>query len=183
LVALDTCQWFTVTCDQTRYIAIDHGVDTDSIVDVKYGADDRLLKPLKFGVVGRVYETGRKGEHLAAALRKDGYNVVSWGKGWPVPEMFPGSRWETLPDFYREIDYLIVTSLNEGGPVPVIDAIAAGVPVIAPDVGWCWSYPVIPYEVGDLDSLRHVLSKLSNPPTWQGWIDDHIELFRRVRES
>ncbi len=40
-----------------------------------------------------------------------------------------------MPSVYAEIDLLLLTSLNEGTPVAIIEALAAGVPVLATDVG------------------------------------------------
>jgi glycosyltransferase involved in cell wall biosynthesis len=46
------------------------------------------------------------------------------------------SGWRNdLPDLYRSIDVLVLTSLNEGTPVAVIEAMAAALPVVATDVG------------------------------------------------
>lgn len=182
LKTIEQCDWLTVTCELTRQIAIEHGARPERIAGVRYGCDERLSRKIVFGVVGRVYPTGRKGEHLAVALRRMGHTVVAWGKDWPldVPELFPGSPWDTLPEFYDQIDYLIVTSQNEGGPVPVIDAITAGVPVIAPDVGWCWEFPVIRYEVGSLSSLVEVITRLTTPPKWSAWVRDHQKLFEKA---
>jgi glycosyltransferase involved in cell wall biosynthesis len=40
-----------------------------------------------------------------------------------------------LPSLYADLDILALTSNNEGTPVAVIEAMAAGVPVVATDVG------------------------------------------------
>jgi hypothetical protein len=64
--------------------------------------------------------------------------------------------------------------------MPLVDAIAHGVPVIAPDVGWAWEYPVIRYTRGDWDSLQSVLSGLTQAPTWDGWAEGHRALFTRL---
>ena len=41
-----------------------------------------------------------------------------------------------LPSLYSELDYLAVPSPIEGGPVPLLEALASGCPVIAPtDIG------------------------------------------------
>lgn len=66
-----------------------------------------------------------------------------------------------MPRFYRSIDYLLILSENEGGPMPVPECIASGTPVIAPDVGWCWEYPVIRYS--SLEDLCEIICKLTTP--------------------
>lgn len=130
-----------------------------------------LEKKVTFGVVGRTYKSGRKGEHVIEELART-YNIIALGEGWPCKNV-------NVPreTFYKMIDYLIVPSLNEGGPIPVLDAIAMGVPVISGDVGWAWDYPVIRFEKGNVESLREVLHKLSYPRSWGDWRNDHQKLF------
>lgn len=70
-------------------------------------------------------------------------------------------KFEQLPDWYKSIDYLVVLSELEGGPMPVLEALSMGKPVIAPDVGWCWEYPVIKYT--GLDELISLVKKLIVP--------------------
>ena len=134
-----------------------------------------------FGIAGRTYPSGRKGEKMVLQMVEAGYKVVFCEEVWDLVKEHPnvlqpprsGSPW-----FWEIIDSLVVPSLNEGGPVPVLDALAARVPVIAPNVGFCWDYPVIHYERGDWNSLNDVLSKLAKPRTWDDWRADHERLFR-----
>jgi glycosyltransferase involved in cell wall biosynthesis len=42
---------------------------------------------------------------------------------------------QDMPSIYRALDVVALTSLNEGTPVTLIEAMASGVPVVATDVG------------------------------------------------
>ena len=88
--------------------------------------------------------------------------------GWTSCGAIPGVEvrttggkvaWEDLPAWYDGLDYLAVISENEGGPKPVVEALARGVPVIAPDVGYCWEFPVIRYDTKEelLDIVRRLV--------------------------
>jgi glycosyltransferase involved in cell wall biosynthesis len=151
---------------------------------------DAPPRPIVFGVIGRTYNDGRKGEALVARAVADGFLFVACGVGvgrarraraltrgqWPCSTPYTIA---TRDAFYSAIDYLVVTSTVEGGPVPLLEAIARGVPVIAPPtVGWCGEFPTIPYDVGSYDSLRSVLYRLTNPPTWEEWADAHAARFK-----
>ncbi len=144
-------------------------------------------RPAIFGVVGRAYSNGRKGPEFVAAAVEAGFSFVACAPKEKIRATARG-QWHcpithTTQDreaFYHSIDYLVVTSLEEGGPIPVLEAIARKVPVIAPDVGFCWEFPCYHFERGSWESLRSVLEGLTRPPTWQGWIDAHAALFKRL---
>jgi hypothetical protein len=68
---------------------------------------------------------------------------------------------KAMPDFYHGIDYLVIVSNNEGGPMPVVEALACGTPVIAPNVGWAWDYPVLHYE--DFYDLTRIIEGMLFP--------------------
>jgi hypothetical protein len=145
---------------------------------------DPPKRPIIFGVCGRVYGKGRKGAWLVEQAVANGFHFQACSeiqkrkdKTPPCPVTHTIGR---RSRFYQEIDYLVVTSTDEGGPMPVLEAIAHGVPVIAPDVGFCWEFPVIKYQRGDWGSLRSVLERLAQPPTWGAWVEGHRRLFARL---
>ncbi|PAF09034.1 hypothetical protein CHH65_13465 [Shouchella clausii] len=43
---------------------------------------------------------------------------------------------EKMPSFYNKLDLLLITSSNEGGPAPAMEAYASGVPVLSTNVGY-----------------------------------------------
>jgi glycosyltransferase involved in cell wall biosynthesis len=82
--------------------------------------------------------------------------------------LFTGWR-RDLPRVYADLDVVVLTSINEGTPVSLIEAMAAGVPVVAtavggvPDVvaGGETGYLV---EAGDAEGLAEAIIKLLRHP-------------------
>jgi hypothetical protein len=132
-------------------------------------------RPPVFGVAGRTYADGRKGEFLVLRMMAAGYDVRAWGSGWPCPTV--SDQLTNLPAFYRSLDYYVDTSSDEGGCVPALEAIAMGVPVISHTVGV--EHPVIPYERHNWDSLAAVLRRLTTPRTYDDWAREHAAYFAR----
>lgn len=169
----------------------DRGID--NVVTISPGIDLDLFKPIvKIGVVGRTYATGRKGEALVEAMLDiDGLEWHFTGHGWPRParDVPP----EAMPAFYNEMDYILVPSLYEGGPMAVAEAVACGTPVIAPPIGWVGAFPHREYKTGDPADLRRVLEEVvaerytDRPPlalrSWAGWAEAHDQLFRRLLQE
>jgi glycosyltransferase involved in cell wall biosynthesis len=145
---------------------------------------DPPARPIVFDVCARSVEgrgpKSRKGLDLVAEAVRAKFTFV--GCSPDPPEVWPcpiTHRIEDRAAFYRSIDYLVVTSRDEGGPMVVPEAIAHGVPVIAPDVGWCWEFPVIRYE-RNWPALKAVLAGLARVPTWPAWAEAHRTLFAEL---
>lgn len=144
-------------------------------------------RDIVFGVCARIVEgrnvKPRKGVNLVDEAVRAGYTFRACSpnhpRAWPCP-VSHGS--DDRDAFYASIDFLVVTSIEEGGPMPVVEAIARGVPVIAPDVGWSWEFPVIRYDVGSWPSLRSVLEGLTRPPSWKAWADEHRQIFEGIEQ-
>jgi len=146
------------------------------VVTIRPGTDP-VARSVTFGVCGRMTgKGGRKGPELIKSAVKAGFFFVACSDS-PAPCLVTHPIAERSA-FYLSIDYLVVTSTNEGGPMPLLEAIAHGVPVIAPPtVGWCGEFPIIPYQAGSWPALCEVLVQLSKPPTWEAWRMEHQQLF------
>jgi len=87
--------------------------------------------------------------------------------------------WLDMPGYYDGLDYLVVISENEGGPKPVVEALARGVPVIAPDVGYCWDFPVLRYRTKD--GLLDIVRRLAVPrDAWAATAQHVMETHREL---
>ena len=109
------------------------------------------------GISGRSYKSGRKRMEWIKDLRAiPGVEVRTTDSKLP---------WKHMPRFYDGLDYLVVIADNEGGPVTVLEALARGVPVIAPNVGYCWEFSVLRYRTKD--ELLNIVEGLVIPR--DGW--------------
>jgi glycosyltransferase involved in cell wall biosynthesis len=177
-------------CHARLYESVLRQAGIESVTTISPGVDHKLFRPkLRIGVVGRTYHTGRKGEHLVASVMD--IPEIEWcftGGGWPAPALdLPPER---MPDLYRALDYVLVPSLYEGGPMCVAEALACGTPVIAPPIGWVPDFPHYAFRAGDAADLRRVLLELVEAKrrlrastlghTWDAWAEGHDRLFRAL---
>jgi hypothetical protein len=109
-------------------------------------AESPKRKRAVVGFSGYTYRNHRKGDDLVnGVVRSKIGQTVEWtasGRGWPVETR--RYNWKDMPQFYQGLDVLVCPSRVEGGPMPVLEALACGVRV------------VIPQHVGILDELPAV---------------------------
>jgi hypothetical protein len=124
------------------------------------------------GLSGYTYTNHRKGEDLVRGmLASTVASRVEWrasGRGWPVPTK--RHSWAEMPEFYQGLDVLVCPSRVEGGPMPVLEALACGVSVVIPrGVGILDELPNVSgihrYDRGDLPSLLAALEAAAFPET------------------
>ena len=191
-------QWYWEVADQVDhrvcmsqpYVDLFHERGYGDVSLISPGVDhDRFTPRLRIGVVGRTYPKGRKGEDLVRQVMD--IPDIDWhftGRGWPGQARFVPEN--SLPDFYRSMDYILVPSHYEGGPMCVLEALACGKQIIGPPVGWIPEYPHIEFEKGNAEDLRRVLLQLLEERktlaasvasvSWDEWSRRHDELFRRL---
>lgn len=129
--------------------------------------DIRERKPnqkFTLGVSGYVdRNSGRKGERLVAQLASEldeRFEIIASGEGWPV--RCANRSYEGLPSFYNSLDVYLCTSLVEANPMPPLEALACGIPVIIPvGVGMLDELPdmrgLFRYKAGDAVDLKRAV--------------------------
>jgi hypothetical protein len=158
------------------------------------------FKKIKLGISGRPYEyTNRKRQDLLIKLSTDlNSNIFQF--------VFSNHHWDAVVKemqknnadcivvsnkFWKTIDYWLSTAEIEGGPMDVINAFYAGIPVISRSIGYFDDMKTKEdYVFNDyVDLLYHLkqiennkLDKLSNTSdyTWDNFRDWHARLFKEI---
>jgi len=78
--------------------------------------------------------------------------------------------YEDMQLFYDHCDLLLCTSLSEGGPLPVFEAIACGVPVISTDVGLVKDMDTV-WKFSTVDEALALINRLKDPEQRAAYCD------------
>lgn len=139
---------------------------------VQIGLDDSYYKKdLKIGVIGRQYSNGRKRFDMVNAIADiPGVNIYfTEGK---IPD-------EAMPDFYDEMDVILVTSSLEAGPMCIKEATARRKPILTTAVGWAFEYPCMIYD--SPEHLRLLVTKyMETPSDWEKGANQIISIANRL---
>src|SRR5260370_24073840 len=128
--------------------------DVQKVTCITMGYDSFRYRPrLVLGVVG-LLDHPRKGRHLVDAVRT-----------LPFVEVLTSERPMSLkqwPDFYQRLDYVLIPATVEGGPMCLLEGLAMGKPVIAPEgVGMVPEFGESPhirrYPAGDGQALERLV--------------------------
>lgn len=179
-------------CMSEKYAKLLRENGVSNAVSVGFAVDlDGFFPILRVGVVGRAYShTKRKGEDLIADLELPaGIKLVFSGEGWPRPSQRVTDS--GMAEFYSTLDYLLVPSRIEGGPAPLLESLACGVPVIAPsDIGFVSEFPHVSYTAGSKKSIEDTLVRLYDEKCQQrtsvkdmGWEHFAARLFSAIDEA
>lgn len=159
--------------------------------------------PPVVGVSGFVdRRSGRKGEHLLARLAGSALggqiSLIGSGRGWPVPTHRRSVI--ELPAFYQSLDVYLCTATVEGIPMPPLEALACGIPIVIPiGVGMLDELPDLPglyrYPAGDYAAMEAAVRRAcfepddwdperlraaTEPYTVENWIGDHRKAFEEL---
>lgn len=149
------------------------------------GIDKCFKSKLVLGFAGRFYPCGRKGENLLDKIKQLDFVDLKITNG--------NLTRKQMPNFYNAVDYVIVTSSLEGGPMCILEAASMGKKTICPlDVGFASSFTdvIIPYKKSNWKSLKQVLWQLYNDKTeirsrvskftWHNWAKEHNIIFESL---
>lgn len=124
---------------------------------------------IRIGMVANAYEKRKCARVFLAACSslaaRYSIQVVVAGRGWKrLLAEFPSLNIEIIPEgsdrqalaaFYISLDLYVCTSTLEGGPLPVVEALSFGVPIVSTDVGQVRNW------VNAIDSNSKILSSAS----------------------
>ncbi|MDD3926708.1 MAG: glycosyltransferase [bacterium] len=140
------CDWCFAQSDYTMSL-----LPANKSSKLKIGIGDQFYKKeIVIGISGRPYSSKRKRFEWVKELEKIAGIRIMW-----TNSRLP---YDELADFYKAVDYFLVTSEVEGGPMCIKEAIAMGKPVITTKVGWYNEFPVLTYD--NLYELKNIVRKL-----------------------
>lgn len=131
----------------------------------------RSVRPV-VGLSSYPSKNNRKGEDIVeAVMRSPIGGRVSWSfsgkpssrRAIPPRQNRAHYEWKSMPAFYQSLDVLLCPSRVEGGPMPVLEALACGIPVVVPrGVGIVDELPfdvagIYRYKKGNVGSLVEAL--------------------------
>jgi glycosyltransferase involved in cell wall biosynthesis len=145
---------------------------------------DRFTPKLRLGFIGRRYATGRKGDALLKAVAKLPYVELRCTDGKLTDA--------EIPEFYSNIDYVLITSSIEGGPLCFQEGLACGKPILSTDVGMVSEFrgaPGVDIFADEKELLALLEAKLSERNRLRAsierfsvdyWVAEHDKLFWRL---
>jgi len=181
-------------CQNQKYAALLAQSGVEGVEVITPGVDLSIFKPkLRLGWVGRTYWSGRKNEHFLKRLEELDWIDLRYKadpQHWSVIGEQEGER---LAEFYRDLDYVLITSNAEGGPMSVIEGMACGIPVIMPEgVGLSGHFEqgIVTFEKNNFDALMALLQRLWEDKkrlsdqvrdySMETWAEKNDRLFRRL---
>jgi len=166
-----------------------------------------FLRKITIGIFQRGVHKDKGNEfmfNLPDFIDLKNFAFVFVGKGWDnvvnkysrmgiETDYYPAERYDFYPMLYEGIEYLLIPSLKEGGPMCLLEALAMGIPVIASKVGMVEDFGVeYTFEPGNYLELAEILTKIEEERikrrkkvealTWENHVKQLIKVFEKVLE-
>ena len=136
----------------------------------------KLKKPV-IGIVQRGLHEGKGYNFMLDLVNYEILRKFIWifvGTGWDnvvcklkdndvSVHYHTNETYNTYYSLYSQMDYLLIPSLWEGGPMSIIDAYGMGIPIISSNVGWVTDIGVEHlFEPNNKEELYNILSGIYN---------------------
>lgn len=205
MTACERADLITAMSFEGRQELLNFGVDPKKIWVIPCAADQFKYSPRRVLIVGYPQPNGRKREHILLDMAFK-YNLTPYefylaGGGWEDV----GSKLATcgvsgqivapiddadLAKFYHMADVLLVTGYMEGGPLPLLEAMASGTPVLSPKFGYAADLLDDEYLYDGPDDLMQKLDamtaqtiyhhQLARAWSWQDYCAEYALLVGRL---
>lgn len=146
------------------------------------GIEEEAFRPtINIGIIQNGESVG-KGMYFMESIfnestidKFDNFKFIFQGVGWESVvnklnnlgirnEYYPSLDYKDYPNIYSKLDYMLIPSICEGGPMAVLEAMYCGIPIISSDVGWVKE--IAPqgyfYNVGNVNELIEIFKVIDN---------------------
>lgn len=162
-------------CERYRDIVVSNKIYQGPTSVCRPGVYSNRFKPnIKIGIFQRGNAEGKGPGVILELFHQfdlNGFEFIFVGSEWNQIlqvaganvkcQSYPQENYSQYPDLYDKIDYLIIPSLWEGGPLSILEAMSCGIPVISSDVGWARELEVDHlYPPGDVGALFNILDNI-----------------------
>ena len=178
------------------------GIDPRKIRVIYCGTDHTQFRKRNIGMVASKQPNGRKRGHilldLAWHMQPDWLNLMRFyiiGKGWgslvseleavgvDVVHVDGIENDKDMMDFYHTFDVLLSTAYEEGGPMPIVEAMKSGVKILTPDYGFTHDLLTDIDKYKNVEELESKLIKMfehdvdnamiASLMTWKSYVEDY----------
>lgn len=143
-------------CQNKEILSILKGLVPEvKVVYIPNGVNEELFyNKFTAGFVGAKASWEHKGYQLAKQACEELGIEFKVAKEWDYEH-------EDMPNFYRQIDCLLIPSVSEGCHNPTMEALAMNIPVISTNVGIAEELEGVTIVERDVESIKKALRKLS----------------------
>lgn len=205
---LDACERADLIICMTftgRKELVDMGVDPQKLWVIYAAADQYFFRKRLVGIVGYPQPNGRKRESLLLDLAWNydmtPFQFIFTGLGWDdmvgklnslgvAASTRHAETDEEMQRFYQQIDLLLVTGYREGGPLPLIEAMASGANILSPRFGYAADLLNEEQLYETLEDLADKLERFAEPLVfghklarawrWQDYCSEHALVFGKL---
>ena len=188
-----------------RQELLDYGVDPKKIWTIYNAADMFPYRKRAILIVGYPQPNGRKRESLLLDLawKHDltPYEIILAGEQWEetaaklqslgvAVKYTNADSPELIKQLYQYVDLFLATGYVEGGPLPLLEAMASGVPVLAPAVGYANDLLSLINIYDSVDDLFEKITEMFESTTyyhliarawsWQDYVAEYALLIGRM---